>query len=265
MGVKFKIKIKHPESSQIDHFITRDGDLVTEKIAGELETEVVKVVGRRIAETAAEQRERTLFMAAVFFHRVINRTPVDENYYYLDKNGNLKTHEKDDDAVRDFWIAKYNNKKVTSKELRESGITFDTFNDEVEIRKIYEIFRKAFIQHKDKRILIINIENTHQRFAMLEYGEYMHDGDIKRGEYYHGVQNGYSVQAPYGMLRITEAEFEQMVLNTSSEKMIKDYAKKSKRLTKIPSKSKILKLRRIIKDKTHLSKEDIKQIERIYE
>lgn len=267
MGVSFKLKIKHQGSSQTDSYVGKDGNLVTKKFAGAIEDSVVAMRGSAIAETAVIQRERTLFMAAVFFQRVVNRTPVDEDYFFAGKNGDLQVHKADDDSVRDFWVARYNNRKITAKQLRESaGVSFDIFNDEGEIRAIYEQFRQAFIQNKDRNILSVRIENDHERFAQLEYGEYLHDGEPKRGEkYYHGVERGYSVQAPYGMLRITQAEFEQMTISTSTDRLIKTYVQKSQRTRKVPSQSKMKELKRVIGDRTHLSNDDIKAVERIYE
>ncbi len=264
MPVSFKIKIKHQGSSRVDQYTGKDGKVVTEKIAGAIEDDVYAVAGRRIFESAVVNRERTLFLAAVFFQRVVSRTPIDEDYYFMNAKGDLEIHHKDDDVIRDFWTASYNNRKVTAKQLREAGLTFDNFNDEGEIRKIYEIFRKAFIIYENKNIKTIHIDNTHERFPLLEYGEYAADSEKKRGEkYFHGVEGGYSVQAPRGMLRITQAEFETMSLNMSTNKLIKEYAKRSQRVNKIPSESKMRELKRIMK-KRHLRDEDIETIERIY-
>ena len=267
MGVSFKLKIRHQGSSQTDSYAGEDGKLVTRKIAGTIEDSVIAMHGSAIAESAAVRRERTLFMAAVFFQRVVNRTPVDEDYFFTDRNGDLQVHKADDDSVRDSWTAKYNSRKVTAKQLRESaGVTFDRFNDEGDIRAIYGQFRRAFIQNRDRNILSVRIENDHERFSQLEYGEYPRDGEPKQGErYYHGVDRGYSIQAPYGMLRITQAEFERMTIGASTEKLIKTYVQKSQRTRRIPSQAKMRELKRIIGDRTHLSDDDIKAVERIYE
>ncbi len=266
MGIAFKLKIKHQGSSQINTYVGKDGNAVFEKIKGALEDSVILVKGRTLFEASVRQRERTLFMAAVFMHRVVNRTPVDENYYYQSASGDMGYHEKDNDAVRDSWIASYNNRKVSAAQLKASGITFDKFNDEGEIKAIYEIFRKAFIQKKNRAIKAINIENLHERFSMLEYGEYLNGrGVIGEAEYKHGVENGFSVQAPYGMLRITEAEFQKMSLNMSTPKLIETYVKKSQRLTKIPSQEKIKKLKKLIGDVNHISSDKLSAVEDLYQ
>ena len=265
MAVSFKLKIKHQGSSRIDQYTGKDGKIISQKIVGAIEDSAYLVSGRRVFEAAQTHRERTLFLTAVFFQRVVSRTPLDEDYYFTDKDGDLKIHHKDDDAVRDCWTASYNNKKITAKQLKDLGVTFDRFNDEGEIRTIYETFRKAFVQGKGNRdIKVVHVDNTHERFPQLEYGEYEHDGELKRGEkYYHGVQNGYSVQAPHGMLRITQAEFETMTLSMSTEKLIKEYVRRSQRLNKIPSESKMREIKRVMK-KQHLTDNDIKIIERAY-
>lgn len=266
MPAAFKIKLKYQGASRIEQYTDRDGKVFSESIAGAIEDRIATIAGSKIVEEMEKSRSRTLFLSAVFFQRVVSRTPLDEDYYYTDNKGNLVIHNKDDDVVRDCWVASYNRRKITAKQLRESGITFDRFNDESEIRKIYEIFSKAFIQGKGNRnIKSIRIENTHERFPMLEYGEYLHDGDLKRGElYYHGVEGGYSVQAPHGMLRITEAEFLTMSLNTNSDDLIKNYVRRSQKLRKIPSGSKMNELKRII-NKGHVKPDDLDAIERIFQ
>lgn len=264
MAVVFKLKTKHLGASHVEQYTGKNSKVVSEKFAGAIEDEITAVKGRTFLIAAKTQRERTLFMTAVFFQRVVCRTPVDEDYYFMDKDGELKIHNKDDDAVRDAWYVSYNNRKITAKQLRESGITFDKFNDEGEIRAIYEIFRSLFAMG-NKRILSIHVNNEHERFPMLEYGEYKNDGEIKKGDkYYHGVEGGYSVQAPAGMLRITQAEFEKITMNMSTRKMINTYVQRSQRTLKVPSPSKLKELKRILGNKTSFNDEDISAIERIY-
>lgn len=265
MGASFKLKIKYPGASKIDQYVGKDGKVVTEKITGAIENHAYMVGGKKLFETALVHRERVLYLSAIFFQRVVCRTPVDEDYQWLDDEDEWQFHKKDDDVIRDYWTASYNNRKITAKQLKDLGVTFDKFNDEGEIRKIYETFRKAFIQGKGNHdIKVVHIENTHERFAQLEYGEYEHDGEPKRGEkYFHGVSGGYSVQAPHGMLRITQAEFETMSLNMGTEKLIKEYVRRSQRLNKIPSESKLKEIKRVMK-KQHLTSDDLEIIERAY-
>lgn len=264
MAVIFKIKSKHQGASQIDQYTGSNGKVAAEKIAGAIEDEMIAVKGRALLVSAKTQRERTLFMAAVFFQRVVSRTPVDEDYYFQNKKGDLEIHHKDDDAVRDAWVASYNNRSITAKQMREAGITFDKFNDESEIRAIYAMFREAFIMGS-KNIVTVHIDNNHERFPMLEYGEYEHDGSLKKGDkYYHGVEGGYSVQAPAGMLRITQAEFQKMTLTMSTRRLIQSYVQRSQRTLKNPSPSKMKELKRILGNKTKFGENEVSAIERIY-
>jgi hypothetical protein len=100
---------------------------------------------------------------------------------------------------------------------------------------------------------------------MLEYGEYKNDGTLKKGEkYYHGVEGGYSVQAPAGMLRITQAEFQKMTLTMSTRKLIQSYVQRSQRTLKNPSPSKMKELKRILGNKNRFTEEEASAIERIY-
>lgn len=64
------------------------------------------------------------------------------------------------------------------------------------------------------------------------------------------------------MLRITQAEFGRIKLSSSTEKLIREYVRRSARVTKIPSKSKVKRLRSLIENRTHLSNSDIDSIER---
>lgn len=260
--MKVRLKIKHPGSSSTESYVGSDGNIISKKIAGAMENRVLAMTGSAISDIAELQRERTLFLSAVFFQRVVNRTPVDEDYFFMDKNGEMQFHQKDDDVVRDYWTISYGGKKFTAKQFKEQGITFDRFNDESEIKKIFEILNSSF---RKGRILTVRIENNHERFSMLEYGEYESDGELKRGQkYYHGVSGGYSVQAPYGMLRITEAEFQSMTLKSSTERLLKNYVRQSQRTQKVPSANRLKELKRIIGNKTNLTSDDISAVERIY-
>lgn len=266
MAVIFQIKTKHRGSSHFDTYVGKNSKSVIKRMRGAIEDEIIDVKGRALLVSAKTQRERTLFLSAVFFQRVVNRTPLDEDYYMgFDKHGDPIIHHADNDRVRDSWYASYNNRKVTAKQLMEQGVTFTKFNDSNDIHKIYEVFRNAFVM-TDKKILSIHIDNDHERFPMLEYGEYAHEGkSLHQGEkYYHGVKGGYSIQAPVGMLRVTQAEFQNMTITMSTRKLIKEYVERSQRTTKIPSEDKLKKLRRVIGDKTVFTNVEWEEVERIY-
>ena len=278
MGVEFTFKVKHRGGTPRIYKET-DSKGKTHKLAtyfnNALEEEALDMVGRMICEAADTQKLRTLYLSAVFFQRVCARTPVDEGYEAPKSWSGI--HYPDKDYVRDAWKAECNGRVVSAKKLRtEQGIYFEVFNDETEINKIFEIFKDRFLNAPKARKtkLAVNIENTHERFAMLEYGGLLGESDgPKKGEWsdytggsgnhYHGIENGYSVQAPYGMLRITEAEFQRMTLKTSTEYMIKNYVKRTQNVTKVPPKSKIKKLKPLL-SKSKLTNADIEKVQEIY-
>ncbi len=262
MAAKFSLKIKHTGSSQVESFVGSDGKVFAQKLAGAIENSVYNAAGQMIAEKTEESKRRNLFLAAMFFQRVVSRTPLDEDYMTgINERGKPTMHYADNDSVRDCWVASYRNKKITSKYLREScGCTFLKFNDRTEVKKIYEQFLE--LAGKTKNISGVHIDNTHERFPMLEYGEYLHDGSIKSGEHYeHGVKGGYSVQAPAGMLRLTQQEFEDTAFNIPTEELMQNGRKWQKRLKKSGSAETV---KRILRGKSKLSQNDAERIAEVY-
>lgn len=249
-------------NSTIEQYTNDNGKIVVKKHAGDTVDSLVRITGSKLSEYAYIEQLREIYMAAVFFQRVVNRTPVDEDYWYLDKKSDdMKFHRADNDSVRKSWAISGPGFRFYARDFMNNGVSFDEFNSKSDIDKIYELIRDSA---KVENHFYIFIENFHERFAQLEFGEYLRDGDLKRGQkYYHGVERGYSIQAPYGMLRITKAEFGIMKLSSSTERLIREYAKRSSRLQKIPSKEKVKRLRSLMENKTHLSNSDIDSIERI--
>lgn len=282
MGATFTFKVKHRGGTpkrykEVDY--KGNVHVLSNFVKTRLQEELINTEAKMICEEADVQKLRSCFLAAVFFQRVCARTPVDEGYTKTEYHGVPinPVHYPDDDYVRDAWKAKCNGRTVSAKTLRhEYGIFFETFNDEKEINAIFNVFRERFLNspRAAKKHITINIENTHERFAMLEYGGYQKGSDgVKKGEWsdytggqgahYHGLVNGFSVQAPYGMFRITEAEFQKMTLKTSTEYLIRNYVKRSQRAAKVPSKSKIKSLRNIL-GKRKLKDSDIEKVKEAY-
>ena len=279
MGVEFTLKIKHRGGTP-RIYKEKDAKGKTHKIAtyfkNALEDEMIDMTGKMVCEAAETQKLRSLYLAAVFFQRVVSRTPVDEGYPTESRWAGI--HYPDDDYVRDAWKARCNGRTISAKTLREEyGIYFETFNNEREINKIFKIFKDKFLNapRARKTKVSVNIENTHERFAMLEYGGLIgetpgkpkkgkwSDYTGKGGKHYHGIQNGYSVQAPYGMLRITEAEFQKMSLNVSTAYILKNYVKRTQHVTKVPSKVKMKKLKTLL-SKSKLTNKDIEEVVEAY-
>ena len=233
------------------------GRKVSAAIRKVLDDEVVRLAAAEVSLSADEISERNLYAAAVFFQRVVSRTPLDEDYVH-----GGKTHRADGDAVRDFWAASHGRSRITAGEMRESyGISFIKFNDPAEIDTIHMIFRSYF---KERRRIVrsINIQNDHERFVELEYGGYGGNPTVpKQGEHYeHGIINRHSVQAPFGMLRVTQAEFKDIVLKSKSGMLVRGYSQRSQRLSKVPGGSKMKRLAALIQNRTHLSEDDIDEV-----
>lgn len=267
--VKFTMKIKHFGASQLEFVHNKDGGMVGEYVKNALEETVYGAAGQMIAEQTLESSKRNLFLAAMFFQRVVCRTPRDEDYLLgMDERGHPYWHKADDDYVQDAWVAKYNNFAITAKELRAQGCDFLKFNDRAEVKKIYNRFLE-FLGKGNKGLLNgslmlkgIRIENTHERFPMLEYGEYKKDGTIKSGEHYkHGVKGGYSIQAPVGMLRLTQMEFEETAFKTSTEDLMNKSSSWQKTLVKSGGVKRVTKL---LKGKSRVGLKEMAAIAKEY-
>lgn len=262
MAVKFKLRIKYSGASQIESYTGTDGKVVTEKITGTIENEVYDAAGKMITKSVEDATERNLFLAAIFFQRVVSRTPMDEDYM-TGVNDELKPvmHIADDDYVRDAWIASYGRKSISAKSLRENyGCEFIKFNNRNEVKIIYEQFKNLIGNRKN--ITRIRIANEHERFPLLEYGEYKNDGSIKSGKNFkHGVKNGYSIQAPVGMLRLTQAEFEESAFNIPTEDLMKSGKNWQRGLKKQGSLDNV---KKVLKGKTKVSFKEACEIARLY-
>ena len=273
MGLTFSLKIKSANGfAPVSVTRETDGKKISQLMTTSIKDEVAVIAGSKICESVFMHNKRVIFQTAMFFQRV---APKDEEYHR--KSGGY--HYPDDDYVWKHWRVSYDKKSVTAEEMGEhlfdnssDDVIGNHFNNKTIITWIAnEIEDKLFgggikLYERQRMIRSIRIENTHPRFAMLEYGGY-ECGDTKepsKANYWHGVQNGHSVQAPYGMLRITQAEIESMSMK-SLDSYIKQFDNYNRKVTRIPSKSKMDKLRPLITDKTHLSARDIKAITEIYE
>jgi hypothetical protein len=236
MGATFKIRVRSEGTSNQKAYEGKDGKKFTNLMIGALENTTLDLTGRMVAKTGLEASERTLWFNAIYFQRIVARTPRDEDYTYIGKDGKTYYHKGEagspkyvNDHMQDFWTAKYwNYEPITAKYLRENcGCTFEKLNDPKEIKIIYKEFRNRFFgavgskgranKESGKTTLkSVRIfcdypkDKQHElRYHYLEYGGYISDGVIKAGDkYFHGVVNKHSVQAPKGMTAITKAEYE---------------------------------------------------------
>lgn len=277
----FRIRIKSEGTSNQKAYEGRDGTKFTNLMIGALENRVLDVTGRMIAKSGLEASERVLWLGAIYFQRVVARTPRDENYSYRDGDGKIHYHKDDEDYIQDYWTAKYwNYEGITAKYLRDKcGCTFETLNDQNEIKTIYREFRNRFFGaqgsqgRKNKEsgkttLKSIRVfcdypkDKQHElRFHLLEYGGYVGDGIIKSGDkYFHGVASGKSVQAPRGMVAITDAEY-----NSGQFKVPGSNVSNKNLLKKIgPSRTMPEELKDILKNKRELSSLDIAKIMDFY-
>lgn len=267
MGATFKIKIRHQGASHIESYVGKDGKVIANKIAGAIEETAYDAAGQMIAEATLEATRRNVFLTAMLFQRLVSRTPMDEDYMTgMNERGKITIHKADDDYIRDAWTASYGGKSITAKQLRAQGIEFLKFNDRSEVKKIYDEFLKLLGNRpvsEGKQVLRkFNIENTHERFAMLEYGEYAHDGSIKSGEHFkHGVKNGFSVQAPSGMERLTRTEFEETAFNIPTRDLMNNGKKWQTGLKKSGSLKTVTK---VLKGKNKVLFREMCEIAKVY-
>ena len=73
-----------------------------------------------LTRASEQQAMRSLIIAAIFFQRVVSRTPYDEEYTYQGKT-KIITHEPDKDYTRDYWEISYFGNKETSAQLKQIG------------------------------------------------------------------------------------------------------------------------------------------------
>lgn len=268
VNTSFKLRIGHLGASSFESFLGNDGKAVVKKIAGGFETEVYTAAGQMLAEQSLIATQRNAFLAAMFFQRVVSRTPMDEKYSLGEKGGEEQYHIPDDDYIRDSWKASYGGKSITVKDLRERcGCEFIHFNDKKEVKKIYKEFLNLLGNRKvatgEQTLRAFRIENTHERFPLLEYGEYqLGSGKIHEGKHFeHGVKGGFSIQAPVGMLRLTQQEFEDTAFNIPTSDLMKD-GRLAKWQTGLKKSGSLQSITKVIKGKKKVTLKECAEIAR---
>lgn len=286
MPVSFVVKVKHQGRPTINSYIKESAGnkksytkqkVVTEIITGAIEEDILDLTGKMIVTKGIEASLRYLKLMAIFFQRVVSRTPFDEDYVkgFSSRNDKPIVHYADDDYIRDYWTISYGkNKPITAKYLIDNcGCTFVKFNDQNEIDIIYKELQRflgkqgSLLRTGGRTIHGVHLENTHpdkKRYAMLEYGMYSkNDSRIKKDSDNlrpHGLRGAYSIQAPAGMYRITEAEMKQGNFNVSTERLGKNQV----RLQRIKTKAQLRELNKYLSEKKKLTVSDIGEIARLY-
>ena len=282
MGATFRIRVRSEGTSRRKAYVGKDGTKFRNLMIGGIEESVLDLTGKMVACTGLAASERTLMLNAIYFQRIISRTPRDESYSYRDKEGHIRYHEGEkgtpnyqNDHIQDYWTARYwRYEPITAKYLRDScGCTFEKFNDKKEIETIYKEFRNRFFgkegskgraNKEEGRTVLKSVrieceypdDQEHKlRYHLLEYGGYVGDGIIKEGEkYLHGVVGKRSIQAPSGMTALTKAEFDAERFDVPNDQI----------LDKMPSLSKVIvdykKVRKLLGGKRRLSKEDVAKV-----
>lgn len=174
--------------------------------------------------------------------KLIARTPVDEDYYYMyqrEWNGInrkvIRKHTKDESIARDDWkvnlvLESGQQVNITTEDLKNIGCLFDDENSKTDLRLITNYFKTVCNGDDYKNFRCVN-NNPH--FDYLEFGMYNSNGPYSSGndEYqhknkeFHGSYNGYSVQAPRGIIRLTAQEFNNTLIKIEEEST-KSYKKK---------------------------------------
>jgi len=265
-------KVKHYDKSVSRYKFDSDKDKKVAQMIGRRVMEDVMVgaapkIARRYKYTVAQHNRRAIMEAAIYFQRVVSRTPRDEHWYDPETK---KSHAPDKDYIWKAWTIKYGRSSITSAEMGED--LFDEFNDKYSINIIAEKLTLLYgghdvIANRKTRIKNIRIENLHPRFAMLEYGTYVPpDGSIKTGKERglpHGKFSGYSIQAPYGMERITRAEMAAFTPEML-DNYFGTYGSVEAENEQVPTGEQMKALRRVMMQngilKRHLSPKDIEKI-----
>lgn len=225
----------------------------------EIEKNAVAHVVNNIGTWVKTQKNRDLTTVATFFQRVCARTPLDERYDTgnIDSFGRPIIHEPDEDQCRYDWYVQRGSKKILAREIYEAyPDVFDTVNDKKSIQAIATYLNFEFDIYNNDEYVIGN-ENKH--FATLEYGGYTTiESEVKEGEKYeHGIKNQRSVQAPYGMLRITQMELESIKNKVAKTPDTERF--KRQKVNKVPNEQVLKRLVSKLKTNGKIELSDIKE------
>lgn len=208
MAVSFRITTSTPGRGSLRKSAAKAKE-ASAAVMDEIDYAAGKVAVMALGKAVDRTNEQKIYIAAMFFQWAVSRTPVDEVY---DRDGGL--HKPDEDSVRDDWYISYGRMKLRSKDFPGC---FDQFNDKNAIDIIAKRLQQGI--KTSGNIRSFRVYNTNPRFSQLEYGEYeCTSSKIYKGpEKEHGLAGGFSIQAPRGMLRITEIELD-WITNFSRQK-----------------------------------------------
>ncbi|MBO7123193.1 MAG: hypothetical protein J6V90_07945 [Treponema sp.] len=196
----------------------------------QIEDSVIEQMIPALYGAAMKQRRAQCDYFGVYFQHLVSRTPEDENYTYkvdiISKKGKLlrsnvtRHHTKDKDVIKKDWVIEGFSAGggslgvIKADDIALSGC-FDKFGDKSSTNMVSGVMYDRWLKSNGKMLSSVKVKNVNPRFSLLEYGEYEvknHGKNKDSGnKYWHGTTtDGYTLQAPQGMLRVTNAEFEYM-------------------------------------------------------
>lgn len=254
------VTIKTPHSTIKPKDMTQVADVFYE----EIEQRAFNIAIENLALSARTALNRWYTIVATFFQRVCARTPLDEKYINgVKDNGDLIFHYPDKIRCRFDWYIECQGKQITAGDLVQSKPDlFNQYNNSESITFIVDYLKKHF-GSVDFTKCVIGNDNPY--FATLEYGGYDHDTAPRQGIVEnpwetgeeHGVENKHSVQAPMGMLRVTQMELESMIRSSAKTSLSKRY--RGQRTTKLPTDARMKQLIKQFKASKRLTLSDIKR------
>lgn len=239
----------------------------------EIENNVAKMCIGKMSLGVEKAYDDQISIMATFLQRLIARTPVDEPYdkIIVTKKDEQKVvkHKPDRDVCRERWFIEetQSGKKLYSKDLFQSKYDFNIVNNSEEIERIKNAIKTMCPIEKIANPSFV-VGNDSRHFTRLEYGyeQWKNDGGVSIGEEIfrpHGVQNRHSVQAPVGMLRITQAELESIRRKPSMRSLRSRY-KGGLRTSTVPSDKKLKEFITILKRSHKVKYADIKRFLEVY-
>lgn len=224
-GLTLKVKSPHEAVYVKNYKSEKGGRRIGNDLREAMDVTMGEFLVDKIKDSIAEANIMNWRVIATFFQRVVARTPIDEDYWVKYSSGGSKNHKRDENSCKLDWYIQIGRKKIYVDEIIQSnGNVFEKYNDKQSIQTLEVYFSSVFGDTKFGNITA-NIGNDNPHFAVLEYGGIKgkpnketrginNPPDLLSEEegQLHRMKNGRSIQAPYGMLRITEAELDSIVL-----------------------------------------------------
>lgn len=241
----------------------------------EIERSAAKICIGALSKNIEKAYEDQVSIIATFFQRLISRTPVDEKYerIIITKTGEKKVikHKPDGEKCREHWFIEdtKTGDKIYSKRFIKGPDSFNVVNNSTEINEIKEAVKRKFpIKKYLDEEPVFAVGNDSKHFERIEYGysQWKNDTSPVIGAPIgreHGVKNRHSVQAPVGMLRITEAELESIRRRPSFRSLRSRY-KGGLRTNVTPSDKKLEEFYKILKRGHRIKYADIKRYLEMY-